>query len=159
MKPQTRIYFLALLCFATLGISAFAASPEKAQFLSAHWLRQGCVSIIVAETTPKSFTKEQEALALSVSTWLNGFIAGANSMCLVKEGNDKDLSLTYPPNEWLDPRKLAPKILSFLDSHPEIPPSANSREVIMAFYYSTHPKATGFQSAVGSLLIEKMSKK
>jgi hypothetical protein len=140
------------------GIPTLAESPDKVKLLSLQWLKQGCVSVVVMETTPKSFTKEQEILAISVSTWLNGFITGANSMCLANTEADKTSPLFYPPQEWTDARKLAPKILSFLDSHPEIPSSATCREVMMAFYYSTHPKRTEFHLAIASGLIADMGK-
>ena len=154
MKP----FWGSLLVWAVSGANAFADSPDDVSFLSAGWLKKGCVSVVVMGASPKSFTKEQERSAISVTTWLNGFITGANSMCVSGSGSENASPITYPPQDWLDPRKLAPKILAFLDCHPQIPRSAKSREVMMAFYYSSHPKGTELHRAIASNLIEDMSR-
>ena len=120
------------------------------------WLRKGCAAIVVGQNDPDNFSKNQEMNSLQVVFWLNGFVTGANAMCLANEEKEQNSKLTFPPEAWVDPVKLAPMILGFLRENSKIKDSAKARELMMAFYYMKHPNSTKHQKNLGVFLLEEI---
>ena len=142
------------MLFFSIGIIKLNADDS----FSVAWLRKGCTGIVVAENDPKNLTKDQETRNLQILFWLNGFVVGANSMCLANEEKANNSKLTLPPATWIDARKLAPMLLDFLKENPKVQDSAKAREFMTAFYYMKHPDSTERQKAISKSILEKTYK-
>jgi hypothetical protein len=147
-----RIFILA--CCLTAGASQ---RLQAAGSYDAGWLETGCIAILVAEKDPESFTKKQEEAAREMICWLNGFMCGANAMVYADEDfRDRKIPpLVFIPDDWLDARNLAPQILEFIRKN-KVSQSAKAREVMMVWYYLSHPKATDSHKSLARSLIETM---
>jgi len=150
MKRQLTL-LLAAFFFLASGATAAPKSKAGPEVYSSGWLAQGCASVMVADLDPENWTKEQEKKSLATMHWLNGFMVGMNSSCFLMENSDP---LCFPPVDWLDSSKLAPQILAFIKEN-RIAETVKAREVMLAFYYSKHPKATERQRNMGIFLLEK----
>lgn len=118
---------------------------------SCDWLKKGCTSIIVFKQQRDSWTDEQESLFFQVTSWMNGFMVGANAMGLASNQS----KLFYPPDKWLFPDIIAPRILAFIDEHEGmISEKTPARIVMLAWYYSDHPDSTESERALAMGLLE-----
>lgn len=149
MNPQSLLSLIAILF--SVGINHLKAADT----FNVAWLRKGCAAVVVGQNDPDNFSKNQETTSLQVIFWLNGFVTGANAMCLANEEKEQNSKLTFPPEVWIDAAKLAPMILGFLRENPKVKDSANARELMMAFYYMKHPDSTKRQKELGAFMLEK----
>jgi hypothetical protein len=144
---------LVTLCVIAILGTELHGSETTTRVYTREWLEKGCISIMVLDKDRDNWTKEQEKIGLHVSSWLNGFLVGVNAMCLAGE---EKLELTFPPDDWLDSRVLAPKIVAFCKQHDRIPGDAYAREVMVAWYYLSHPKANAQERIIGEQLLRKL---
>ena len=133
-------------------------ADQKHDPFSVTWLEKGCLSIMVFEKDLKNWTKDQEKTANQVTFWLNGFLVGANSMFAAEGPDSVAPAIVFPPETWMDSKKLAPLILEFIRQNKQIPKDAKAREVMTAWYYISHPKATQEQKNFGIFLLSELAK-
>ncbi len=84
---------IRILLFTALPL----CSLNAAEIFSVDWLRKGCAAIVVGDSDKRNFTKDQESSSLQTMCWLNGFLVGANSMCMMNEAREQNSKLTFPP--------------------------------------------------------------
>ena len=150
------------LVFAACSLFMMGSALSAPESYTSAWLKAGCVASIVVENDRENYTADQHRIFSRVLMWTNGFMQGANSMCLADagEGKSKGASskLTFPPDKWLSFSKLAPEILEFMRANPEIADSVAAREVMMAFYYLNHPDASAREKILGGNLLRDITK-
>lgn len=146
------IYISIFLIFCSTTLNA----GEDIKNFTRAWLEKCCLSIMVGKHDPNNYTKDQEDATRSFIFWINGFMVGANSMCMAPEEGSPTLDLAFPPQEWLDAFSVSTKILEFCKKNPEIPPNASAREVVMIWYYLNHPKSTDYHKDTARHLLIKL---
>ena len=123
---------------------------------SAPWLKDGLTTILLVDAqhekaNREKMSEEQWRLFYATTSWLNGFIVGANALGFSKGTTTK---LAYPPDEWLDVTYIAPKILLFMKEHDsDIHTSTPARLVMLAWYYSSHPDSTDLERYIGERIL------
>jgi hypothetical protein len=124
---------------------------------SAAWLKRGCTAAMVLIGDQRNFTKDQEKTFGEVIPWIQGFLSGINSMSMAYEGAAKESFYDFP-DEWQSPKTVAPLILRFMsDNEAKIPPNVPAMRVMMAWYYSSHPRANGHQRVVGDVILDALN--
>jgi len=159
MKILTSIFQGSLLAVIVCFLSAATTVAEEPQPFSVDWLQKGCTAIVVGENDPDNFTKNQQNTATQSLYWLNGFMVGANAMCLAIPGELEESKIMYPPPEWMDIATLATQLLAFLNENQEIIGSAKAREFMLAFYYLKHPAGTERHRFYGQSTLDKIIKR
>lgn len=126
---------------------------------SVQWLKEGLSVILFfdAQQTKSPSdranpSREQFTTFYQTTFWLNGFIVGFNASCMLEESNN---SLNFPPEEWLDPRKIAPSLLQYIQNNSDLVDDAMPARVLMAsWYYANHPRSTNRDKSAARLMLE-----
>ena len=164
-KPCRRTFLTALVLSAAASVAKGAVTDKGAarkhddEEYNAGWLRKACLAFEVAEDDAANLTKDQENRGILLSALLAGVICGMGlSMVIVAThtGANPDPFLV-PTDEMTDTKKCALSLGKFLrDKRMEIPDSADFANVLIAWYFSAHPKAQKVDAAMVDLILKGM---
>jgi hypothetical protein len=134
-KPYRHLVFAACSLFMT-GSVLSAQKP-----LTAAWLKAGCTALLVWQNDRENLTLDQQRTLEGVTPYVSGFIHGVQTMSFIGERGSNH-KLTNIPYELRDFRRVAPKLMEFMQNFPVIDDSAEARMVLWAFWCFNHPEAT-----------------
>jgi hypothetical protein len=140
-----------LLAFSFDALGADDVRPGYAE-----WLRQGCSAIVLSAAEREPLPYGQAQMGRDVGAWMHGFLSGVHATFLTQD--EEDAKFYTPPDEWYDSKQLAPLILVFLRDH-KINPTTKAREVMMAWYYMSHPEAATWHQLAGETMLDDIAAK
>lgn len=135
------------------------ASSKSEETYSVRWLKEGLSLVLLLESheaknasSRTNLSEEQWRTFHQTIFWLNGFVVGFNASLFVEDNLNP---LAFPPNEWLDPRAIAPSILQYIRKNSDLVDDKMRARVLMAsWYYDSHPSATNRHKSAARILLE-----
>jgi hypothetical protein len=133
----------------------------SSEFGTAKWLHDSCAAAVASYANEDFKLSEKQGQGFVTAVlYIQGVMAGLNKALWLYEPENAP-QLLFTPDKWSGFDVIAPSILSFMQRHSDkISDDTPASEVVAAWYFCEHPKATESDKSKGLFfLVNQAAKK